>query len=547
MKRCAALPWSAMRGFRILVAVLLAAAVGLLAWNARGSRQPAVERASVRAEVPFARDEPARLDKQTPVASPASLVSNDAEVESARSAVLSGLVLMGTCTAADGSQLPDKTSYVWFLDEAGHGRQSSLHSGGWSVDGLKPGRGSLEGCAVGYMSQRIAVVLRADVPVQHFDLKLEHTGVIQVRFETSEGVLLRDVDWKEGHPRLIALATREDPGGRRSDSIWADETLSPLARWEDWYSSRSPVQSGQPPNYDGVLVFEQPLPAYVSAVMRSVVLETKRVLPGTHELVFQISIERLRSTFGSVRGRIVDGETGNALADAALGFWDMNRTAVGKTNEHDGTFLWENVEPGLHRFSVQSNGHEWLLREIVVESGRVLELGDVRLDAALVLNGRVVDSDGNGVEAKVNVMDLARFEHTKSSEEYVYVQCDATGKFSRGALGRRRYLVRIDSEDWRARPVRVDLSKGPIDDVVIHATHPTRILIRPIVALEWDEWVAIDDEEGLRVLDRRLYDTMPFGVRLAPGNYTLRHLRGEKLLGERAIEVGSESFELDLP
>lgn len=537
-----------MRGFRVLVVLVLAAVVGVLAWNARSSRPSAVERVQPNTEVAAAPEEPARLDEQEPAPSRATLVSKEPDAEITPDTMPAALVLNGTCTAADGSRLPDNTAYVWYRDDSGvQQKQAHVLFGAWSIDGLMPGRGTLAGYADGYLPQRIELRLRADVPVQRFDLKLEYTGIVRVRFETPEGQSLQEAEWKGIRPRLRAIATREDPSGHRFDSIWADETLSPLARWEDWNLNRAHEHGGEDSGFDGALVFVQPLPAYVSAVMRSIVLESKRVSPGTHELVFTISVDRLRDTLGSVRGRIVDGDSGIPLADAALGFWDLTSMSTGKKSEPDGTFLWEHVEPGLHRLTVQFKGHELLQREIVVEPGHVLDLGDVRLDAAVSLRVRIVDADGNGVETKVHVKDFASLGNAKSSEENLYFQCDATGHLDHAMLGRRQYLVRVDNDEWSARPVAADLSKGPIDELVIHATHPTRVLIRPTAPLDWDEWIAIDDDDNLRVLDRRLYDTMRFAVRLVPGNYTLRHLRGEKLLGERALAVGTELLEIDLP
>jgi protocatechuate 3,4-dioxygenase beta subunit len=126
------------------------------------------------------------------------------------------------------------------------------------------------------------------------------------------------------------------------------------------------------------------------------------------------------SSAGTVSGRVVEDGSGAPVANAqvvlipirqgppvAMPFHDRPRTA---TSDADGRYLFEEVEPGKYRISVQKAGYALemfnpRLPDIEVKPGARRDGADVTLKRGGVIVGRVLDESGEPVvNARVTAM-----------------------------------------------------------------------------------------------------------------------------------------------
>lgn len=74
--------------------------------------------------------------------------------------------------------------------------------------------------------------------------------------------------------------------------------------------------------------------------------------------------------FSTIRGTVYDAETGNPLSNASVTLMPSNRTM--QTGE-DGTFTFEQLDPGQYTISVQKEGYYVDRKSITAISGETIQ------------------------------------------------------------------------------------------------------------------------------------------------------------------------------
>lgn len=152
-----------------------------------------------------------------------------------------------------------------------------------------------------------------------------------------------------------------------------------------------------------------------------------------------------------VAGRLVDGEEKAVRGSVALAEVDGQAapSTVAEASKSlaadDGRFKMAHVPVGRHVLAVVAPGFTPQQVDVTVGTSPV-DVGDVRLETGLVIQGRVVDADGTPVseaELKAAPAPLARQIHDESPERTA--RSDGNGHFLIGGLGEGTYEVTVEA------------------------------------------------------------------------------------------------------
>jgi hypothetical protein len=180
---------------------------------------------------------------------------------------------------------------------------------------------------------------------------------------------------------------------------------------------------------------------------------------------------------GGARGRVVDARSGAALAGRTVDVEGLAGLAEPWFSEVDPDQPAAFELHGLPStrsctLAIGCDGHVAVKRELRVESGQVVELGDVALVPLATISGTVVDTTGKPV-ARATVELAARS-----------VECDASGAFRVERLAPTTYAIsaRADGDVRSIASVSVDATRGGECD-------PVRVVVAPTFALHGKfEW-----------------------------------------------------------
>lgn len=446
---------------------------------------------------------------------------------------------------------------VSFVDRSGarHGCKAD-QAGAYALRELEFGTYWVTARGEGYCSHQQIVELSEDRPLMRKDFALQKAAEVRVKVKTPEGGnlvdILKSTRAPQGARLIVAVATREPPGPRIDEGVGA-ATASAGTFW-----SYGPRVEKLPPDCLGLLQVECGLPAYVSLVMHGVVLETKRVERDQDEVSFTSSAESVLAHLATIRVRVVDAETGIAVARARVTLRRGSYADHGVATDSRGLATIEHREPGNFDLHVRAPGYEHAGSSIDARPGETTELGTFALEKELTVQGRIFDLEDRPLAASVAVGVLDRQDGSVGWLRNEEFRSAGDGVFRLRGLGRREYVIRAGSHD--AAPVQawegvarvsgnvlVDTRGGSISDLEVHLRPASTLVLRATDVRAAGMRVRVVDERGLEWTVGRMHGWEPQPLKLLAGNYWVSLLDAQSVVRwERSISMASGAVELDL-
>ncbi|MHC5211094.1 MAG: hypothetical protein ACYTG2_10285 [Planctomycetota bacterium] len=272
-----------------------------------------------------------------------------------------------------------------------------------------------------------------------------------------------EVLWRETHEgappslapfgRVLGVIATEHP----PPPLFASNILDLPPREAIGGFSRNPrlPHDERPTGCLGELTLAEGEPAWVSLVLRHVVLATEYVTPDETHAWFEVDPGDILARFGAVRLRIVAAEDGHPLEHARV-FADLSDLwgITGRSSQGpdaDGWILIDLLSPGATALVVADEGRQHRLLKVVVPAGRGLDLGEVALAQEVVLEGWAVDADGHPLTGRFGALPLPHETAADMLDVFVAMYrgavTDEVGGFTLRNLGPERYLVVFIAED----------------------------------------------------------------------------------------------------
>jgi hypothetical protein len=347
-----------------------------------------------------------------------------------------GVVLTGTVRWRDGSAVVP----AWVMAERGDVRRTAATEpdGSYAVTGLAPGEWVVTFAAPDAVDASRPFAANDDA-VQGLDAVLDRAHVVRVLARTPDG-----------GDALAAVRTRFGPGAHMTAVARREALPRELAPGEDGMVGGDGRWLPASPPRDGVLgsvALPTPPPTNVALLLRHVVLAQQPVHAGQREVAFVVDPEAIAALAVSLRVRVLDAATGAPLPKARV---SLSPGGAGGSNvDAEGRAAFDGLLPGGLRCQISAPEHELFESFVRPATGQALDLGDVRLGAAVPLRGRVVDEHGAPAAAALAWVDLkwrtapAPFAGNRTS------RCDANGTFELRSSGHGPVAVTATTSDGR--------------------------------------------------------------------------------------------------
>ena len=427
---------------------------------------------------PAARSDPAVVapvpSPPTPLATPAA--SRDAaraEVAAKwRAGDAVGVLLTGTVATRDGG--PAEASLGAQRDKVSV-HASAGADGSYALVGLTPGEWTVTLRGTGFVESSSTIVITDDA-VQHRDFIVDPSFAVRVVLVTPDGadatMALRKTLFGFGD---FAVAGQRD---RFPDRLAPTDYGVVFVGNATWRPEMNPKDG-----FAGTLHVRE-LPAHVALLSRHLVLQQQLMQPGQREVKFVVDLEALKALAGSATVRVLDADSDAPLTTAHVELNTSNRGGGGAKVDADGRVVVEGLSPGLLRCHIRAADHEDMYTTVRIEPGQRLDLGDVRLGAALPLRGTVLDADGKPASARLSWTELKwRRQPTAAFATNRSARTEADGTFSLWGTGRGVIAVAARDQQGNAaigvfdnppaEPVVLRLAQ-PCDCVVTRPADPTR-------------------------------------------------------------------------
>lgn len=377
-----------------------------------------------------------------------------------------------------------------------------------------------------------------------------------VEFELAAGVEQHEVNVTLERPWSVEVRVRSS-NGEPLDGLWcmAVATLEPLGEWFDELTGapQNPygVGSFQPSTRGaeepakqvrGTLLIDVDSPVWVHLLHGHRVLARERIAPPQTVVEFVVDPEDPATQPSKLRGRLLDAETGEPLRSQQV--MVTSQGSASRKTDDDGRFDGGRLlEPGLCRVRVGGPNYAWdqLVR---LEPGVETDLGDIRVERGLRIEGKVIGALGTERERTVRYEELDEL-----SGELVWngmltgTRIEADGSFKIGGLMPRRYQLTIEGGGDMARQRHVvDLRSGSVAGLEFVLQRASTLAIAITQPGRRLEKLEIFDGNGVLFGTSKLEPGPPQAFKLAPGNYTLK-IRGV----ERHVVLGSEPLLVRLP
>jgi hypothetical protein len=568
-----------MRKTPALIAILSSALVALLAawWIAGTDATPAADTiaAAERASRAHAATTGVELEHPSSSTAPSTGASSLERVAVVAPEVRSEAVPRHTGTDVVGSVLRNggprrlvKGAVLHFSGPSGV--ETALATDGeYVVPALKPGRWHVNVRVEGYVPLATDVEVYEQPGTQRIDLFLDRLPHLKVKMYGPDGELITQAfkipfdDDAPAEVMFLADAERNPPPRRAARAprpkhdVLAIATAYPpgsrlAATLDDGYESYghgvyrpfTPADSDEADiadKYSGILELKHPLPVYVSATLADAVLQTQFVPWDADEVVFHLTSADLDGNMGGLRFRIVDAETGRPLTHGRVGLHANGKYGMGADNiiDPNGYVVFDGEPPGPRHLSIVVSGHEWVVEQVHIDAGHITDLGTYRLNRPISITGEVVDERDQPVRAWVSVWPLERYEGTIRINEHFCWHSAEDGRFTISPAGRRKYVVRLNDDDWSGEPVVIDASQGSVQGIRLHAHTSSSVSVSFDPETPRGARLSVTDRNGLPIAERSVEVPHKALVRLAPGRYHMAVALGEESFGERNVSVDS--------
>ncbi len=443
-----------------------------------------------------------------------------------------GIVLFGAIRARNGQ--PVSEARVTILDED-TGEYLNADVGkrqGYAISGLKPGPCKFTVRAAGFRSLDQPLTIEPTPVRQRLDATLDAAVRIKVKVLTPDGTPIADALRAEKMPwgvgvTVIATRTRPTQDLPATDQREAAE-LSVGGITEGGFGAPPRL----PKEYLGTIELRCDPPVFVSAVVRNAILATQEVSAPVDEITFHVSVDAVKQRLCTFKVKLVDAESGSPITSALVGLNDRQTGGPGQKVDANGSVQIENVRPGLLRMSIDGPseaGFERVIQTIRFAPGETVDLGVLRLNKAVTIEGTLIDKSEKPVSGNLTVLSLDRRDPTLDFETNESFATEADGKFKISRVGRGRYLIRSRGSSGEAvASTIVDTSAGPVTGARLQLVGATRVIldVRPNPQSIVASSIVIEDSRGAFVTGRRIYSVTNgnFGwtLNLVPGSYTVR-------------------------
>lgn len=442
-----------------------------------------------------------------------------------------GVLLTGTVRWSDGTPLADPNVSAK-LDKR-YAPSDGGADGAYALAGLSPGEWTVSVRAEGAVDVTEQVLVGDDAVQQH-DFVIARSFPVKVLIVTPEG--------EDGTRalRLSGLSFGDFSVVGQKDRF--PERLAPTdygrvfvgdAKWDGEMNPKD--------GFAGTLRFATAPPAHVALLQRHLVIEQQLVQPKQSEVKFVVDLAALKALAGSATARVLDADTSQPIEGANVSLSTSNRMGGGSKTDAEGRVLVEGLSPGLLRCQISVKEHEQMYTTVRVEPGQRLDLGEVRLGAALPLTGRVVDETGVPVGgAQLRWAELKWLGQARPFATNRGAHTEADGSFQLWGTGTGLIAVTavtaVTGDGLQARgvfdnpppaPIELRLCK-PAECVVTRPRDPTRSFTVMLFDAQRQPLTAMALE------DRKPQQTLS----MPPGDYTFE-VRDER---EQIVQTGTLHF-----
>jgi len=407
----------------------------------------------------------------------------------------------------------DEPGEVWlgFVDHLGkRERAQAGPDGAYSISGLALGSWWVS-CGSSAASAKARIELDASEPNRRLDLTLSSSPEVRVKVTTPDGQPISGM-W------LFAVATREPPG------VWIDEVRGSLnntfgvGAWQGGMGGKPPA-----PPYIGSIVLDIEPPVYVSLMRYQRVLATVRVEERGRDAEFVFDPTSPMLADASLRARAVDPQ--GAPIAAAMVRLESNASRMSRPDPaQPGVVHFERLPPGNYELVIMQQDFADSRTRILLEPGATLDLGDIRMELGLSIDGTVVDEGGRPVESTLScdAFDRATGRAVRTMVGRVY-KTDANGHLHIAGLTRGEFLLALEDResDFGRCAQMVDTRAGSVEGVHVVAARGVPLVVRPSGEEVATVRYTVRNADKVPVLSTRLWSVEPFAFKFAPGNYTV--------------------------
>ncbi len=467
-----------------------------------------------------------------------------------------GAVLHGVITSTEGGALESAVVSLTRSD----GERLDVRSdseGKYNIGPLPPGSQLIRAGATDFHNHEQEVLLPTDEALLRQDFVLRPQQVVRVDLLASSGEpalpALREAGISLYSLGLVPVATRHDPGETFEEVTGS--LNNPFGIGSFWQSGRMGRPAGGPATY-GTVTLKEDGPAWISLVAAHQVLQKQQIDPTLRLVQFTLDAEDIQQLHGQLLARVVSAEDGTPLAaQAHLGEYNFPN-GPGLEVAGDGDVHFDNQVPGKRWLIVQAEGRATLTKQVLLDRGQTLDLGDLVLSKPVQLAGTVKTAAGQPIKAVLRwgAYDLAT--QKVSWEREKYAQSKADGSFRIPDLSPGIWLVQAQGlparspspfdPKSRSLAVRVDASADSVQGIELVMFATTAITLTFEGAAE--PWPAVYayDSQGLRSAATWLGQ---YGkesqLHLPPGDFELVVRRDGIELERRHLTVGEEPQRID--
>lgn len=461
--------------------------------------------------------------------------------------LVGGLFCQGAIRSSAGEPVP--STRVRFRDESRVLVAIDERAAGWyAVSGLSPGRYTVEADAERFRKRSFELDLDGSTNPGRFDLTLDPTSFVQVRFVDENGKLVRMphvAGSLEQELGLSVVATSEKPS----------TNLTPSANGYVWFGMGhwySGAESFRRPAFvdagsSGALEILGDLPCFASLIVRGRVLDSKLVARASEAVEFPLDLPALQKERAGVRIRFVDARTHEPIASLPVELHPAWRSGPAVNTDTSGVVAFEDLPLVPLRLTYRG-----IQRRVELQSGAENDLGTIEVPGERKLHVRIVDEDGRPIDGMVSWIPLEPGVSAREFSAYRWWQVVAGKQAEVTALDSRLRLQAGPGTDllgptWTCNGAIVEPGAEALN-IELHAVRGVELEIAWHARPEGDRdllFIAADGAPSMRLYaageDSKI-------LRLGAGDYGVESWQGTQRLGTQTISVrpGTRRIELTL-
>ena len=417
--------------------------------------------------------------------------------------------------------------------------------GRYAATGLGPGTWRSIASASGHRSQEFSLTLKGTEGPVRRDVELTRLRLLSVLMKPLGGEE-RSADFPFRLLReLSARASAAPPG----------ETLTE-ADSVGRFREGTPDGGQAPHGWVGSLELDGQEQVHVSLVLGDRVLGTELIDPGAEEVVFVVDPQKLIALGAVVTLRVVRATDGTPIEGAMVQLNGASFWTPGKPTDAGGRIEFADYEPGSYRLIVQSEGLASARRDVELEVAQRLDLGTLELGRATSIGGRVVDAEGQPIQATIEFGQVDPVDRSLRMVRQMRWRSDAQGVFSLPSLEEGEYVVRTTVAIGRdGQPALPFASANHLVSTLNGSVEDVELQLLPLGSVTVGRRTPTDDTLAfeLRGPDgfARQRKTLKRVERIAwvpQGAYQLVVLEpGGEVVFERDLRVGDEPETVEIP